>query len=91
MTRSTRWPSPRMAEQITRDHPSYRDVVEILLGYPELRLPARPARLRVPDERVWLEGRSLLVEVWQIGPDGDLVLDGDEAVVEPDLVTVPID
>lgn len=80
-----------MAEQITRDHPCYRDVVEILLGYPELRLPAHPAMLRVPDEQVWLDGRVLRVEVWQIGPDGDLVLEGDEAAVEPNLVTVPID
>ncbi|URP21227.1 hypothetical protein SEA_FRANCOIS_75 [Gordonia phage Francois] len=77
--------------QITRDHPQYEQVGRILMSRPDLRIPARPHICRVRDEHAWLAGRSLLVRVFAIGPDGDVMIAGDDVVDEPDLLRIPID
>jgi hypothetical protein len=83
---------PNGMQQITRDHPQYDAVTEILRRYPHLRVPAQPNMLRVPDEQVWIDGRVLLVTVWKLGADGDVIWsDGAGLVEEPDQLIIPID
>ncbi|WP_044506223.1 hypothetical protein [Gordonia sp. KTR9] len=83
--------SALLGEQITRDHPMYDAVSRILMSYPKLRVPARPHICRVRDEHAWLAGRDLLVKVFAIGPDGDVMIADDDVVDEPDLRRIPID
>ncbi|URP21303.1 hypothetical protein SEA_GRANDSLAM_76 [Gordonia phage GrandSlam] len=83
--------SALLGQQITRDHPFYDQVSRILAARPDLRIPARPHMCRVRDEHAWLAGRTLLVRVFAIGPDGDVMIAGDDVVDEPELRRIPID
>lgn len=86
--------NPALGQRITRTHPQYNAVTTILMRYPELRVPANPDMLRVPDEHVWLHGRELLVQVWKIDPStGGIKLNDahDQALTEPGFIQIPID
>lgn len=85
--------NPLIGERITRDHPQYDAVTAVLMRQPDLRVPAQPGTLRVPDGRVWRNGRELLVQVWQIGPDGHVRFNeaGDKALTEPEFKRIPLD
>lgn len=76
--------NPLIGERITRDHPQYDAVTKVLMRQPDLRVPAQPGTLRVPDGRV---------QVWQIAPDGDVRFNeaGDKALTEPEFKRIPLD
>ncbi|QIN93659.1 hypothetical protein SEA_DUMPSTERDUDE_71 [Gordonia phage DumpsterDude] len=83
--------NPLFGQQITRDHPLYRQATQLIMSRPDLRIPARPHIPRVRDEQAWLHGRELVCRVLAIGPNGDVIRIGDDFLDEPDLLRIPID
>ena len=86
-------------EQITRDHPDYHHVCDILRLYPELvgRNGERDF-IRVPDEQAWMvypdTGRPYLeVEVFKLDDNREPVIDWDacDVVVEDEHLAIYID